>query len=257
MFSVYHCLWLAICGCLMILAVVWLRRKRPSLDWVLSVACVGCVLSELTKVFSVIQLVPSADGSMVYPYLALQHLPLHLCSIQIVMIFFARFARKGRMREAVLAFMYPTCLLGAFLALLMPSIYGSSIAVSQSFTHPLAYQYFLYHTMLVVLGVSIPLSGQTTIRARHYFSTLALLGGLAFASLYFNAMFAVPTYENGELVSVEYVTNFMFTYQPPLSIALTELWQWYVYVAVIAVLAVVLIGCCYLPIWRRERQAKK
>ena len=68
---------------------------------------------------------------------------------------------------------------------------------------------------------------------------------------------AVPTYENGELVRVEYVTNFMFTYQPPLSIALTELWQWYVYVAVIAVLAVVLIGCCYLPFWRRERQAKK
>lgn len=121
----------------------------------------------------------------------------------------------------------------------------------------LAYQYFLYHTMLVVLGVYIPLSGQTPIRARHYFSTLALLDGLAFASLYFNAMFAVPTYENGELVRVEYVTNFMFTYQPPLSIALTELWQWYVYVAVIAVLAVVLIGCCYLPFWRRERQAKK
>lgn len=132
MFSVYHCLWLAICGCLMTLAVVWLRRKRPSLDWVLSVACVGCVLSELTKVFSVIQLVPSADGSMVYPYLALQHLPLHLCSIQIVMIFYARFAREGRMREAVLAFMYPTCLLGAFLALLMPSIYGSSIARCRS-----------------------------------------------------------------------------------------------------------------------------
>lgn len=98
MFSVYHCVWLAICGCLMTLAVVWLRRKRPSLDWVLSVACVGCVLSQLIKVFSVIQLVPSADGSMVYPYLALQHLPLHLCSIQIMMIFYARFALEGRMR---------------------------------------------------------------------------------------------------------------------------------------------------------------
>lgn len=95
MFSVYHCLWLAICGCLMILAVVWLRRKRPSLDWVLSVACVGCVLSELTKVFSVIQLVPSADGSMVYPYLALQHLPLNLCPIQIVMIFSRGLRVKG------------------------------------------------------------------------------------------------------------------------------------------------------------------
>lgn len=256
MFSVYHCIWLAICGCLLLAAVVWLRSRRPPLDWVLSVACVGCVLSEVTKVFSVIQLVPSSDGETWYPYLELQHLPLHLCSIQLVLIFYVRFAKKGRVRDAVLAFMYPTCMLGAFLALLMPSIYGSSIEAAQSFTHPLAYQYFLYHTMLIVVGGYIALSGQVAIRAKHYFSTLALLGGLAFASLYFNAMFAVPTYENGVLVSVDYTTNFMFTFQPPLAITLTELWQWQLYLAVIVLLAVVLLALCYLPFWRRERQDK-
>src|SRR5699024_2509932 len=105
--------------------------------------------------------------------------------------------RPGRGRTTVLAFMYPTALIGAALALAMPSIFSTSIEVSQAFTHPLAYQFFLYHSMLVVLGAYIPLCGEVELRPTHYFSTLGILGAMAMASLYLNSMFAAATYEDG------------------------------------------------------------
>ena len=254
MFTVYHFVWLAISAAVIAGALAFLQRRRPPLKSVLSVCCVLCVLSELVKDLSVIKMVPSADGSMLLPYMEMQHLPFHLCSIQILLIFFVRFARPGKARTTVLAFMYPTALIGAALALAMPSIFYSTIEVSQAFTHPLAYQFFLYHSMLVVLGAYIPLCGEVELRPKHYFSTLGILGALAMASLYLNSMFAAATYEDGELISVEYATNFFFTYKPPLPIPLTSVGQWLAYLAVICLLAAVLVGLCYLPVLRRAKK---
>lgn len=254
MFTVYHFVWLAVSAAVIAGALFVLRRRRPPLQTVLSVCCGVSVASELVKVLSVVEMVPSSDGSMLLPYIEMQHLPLHLCSIQILLIFYARFARPGAARTTVLAFMYPTCLIGALLALAMPSIFSTSIEASQAFTHPLAYQFFLYHSMLVVLGAYIPLCGEARLRPKHYFSTLGLLGALALASLYLNSMFAAATYEDGQLVSVEYATNFFFTYKPPLPIPLNSVSQWLVYLAVICLLAAALIGLCYLPVLRAARR---
>ena len=92
MFSFYHILWLILCALLITISVVMLKKYRPSLKQVLTIACVVSVCSELIKTMSMIQIVPSSDGTMFFPYLELQHLPLHLCSIQILMIFYCRFA---------------------------------------------------------------------------------------------------------------------------------------------------------------------
>ena len=76
--------------------------------------------------------------------------------------FYTRFSHNERLRTALLAFMYPSCLAGALLALLMPSIVPGSVAVEDMFRAPLAYQYFLYHSALIVLGAYIPLSERLT-----------------------------------------------------------------------------------------------
>lgn len=254
MFSKNHIIWLLICCVLLSTGIVFLKKYRPQLKTVFTISCVGSVMSELTKTFSVIQLVPSADGTMMFPYLELQHLPFHLCSIQILLIFYVRFAKEGKLKEMILAFMYPSCIIGATLALLMPSIFSRSVEVGQAFTHPLPYQYFLYHVMLILIGSYIVMSKQVEIRAKHYGSTLAILGTLGVISLYLNSMFAVPVYENGILKSVDYTTNFFFTYDLPIDITITKLWQWYLYIVVICVLAVVLIGLFYLPFILREQK---
>ena len=235
MYSFFHFVWLAICALLIAAAFVYLRRKRPPLKSVLSLACAGCVLSEVTKILSVIELVPSADGSAYYPYLELQHLPFHLCSMQILFIFYARFARNGPVKETLLAFMYPSCLIGALLAILIPTTFSGTVDAREAFARPLTYQYFLYHTMLIIFGAYIPMSREIELRPRHYLST-----------------FAVPVYSSGTLLSVEYTTNFLFTAAPPIdSIKLTELWHWFAYIGVLGVLAFGLVALLYIPVFRR------
>lgn len=257
MFTVNHFIWLAISVALITAFTVYLNKRKPSVKTVLSFCCVGGVLSELVKVFSVLELVPSADGSRLYPFLEPEHFPFHLCSIQILFLFYARFAKDGRKKDALLAFMYPSCSVGAFLALLMPSIFPDPVDVSNAFTHPLAYQYFLYHAMLIIFGLYVYTSGKVDIRPKHYFSTIGILGVLAFCSLYVNSMFGTAIYKNSKLVAVENTTNFFFTYEPPIDIKFTEPWHWYLYLAIIFTAAVVFIGLFYIPVFIRYGKKKK
>lgn len=257
MFTVYHFIWLAICIPLCAVALWQLKKRKPPLKKVLSLACIVCVLSEVIKTLSVLKMVPSTDGTTMHLYMEMQHLPLHLCSIQILFIFYARFARAGKAKETLLAFMYPSCILGAFFALMLPSIFSTSIDVTEAFTHPMAYQFFLYHTMLVVLGAYIAMSGEIHFTGKHYLSSMGILGVLAFVSLYMNSIFATPTYVNGELVSVEYSTNFFFTQRTPIGVELTTKGDWFLYMGIILTLAVVLVGLFYLPFILKARKAKK
>ena len=256
MFSTNHFIWLAICVAIVIACTLYLRRHKPTLKQVLSVCCVVCVLSELIKVFSMVKMVPSADGSQIYPYLELNHMPLHLCSIQILIIFYARFSKKSEFHDSVLAFMYPTTVLGAIMALAMPSIFSTTITPAQAFSHPMAYQFFLYHTMLIVLGLYIYNCGEVDIRPKHYLSTMAIVALMAFLSIYANSLLASPTYLNGQLVSVDFITNMFFTYRPPINIALTKIWHWYLYLAVITVLAASLVALFYIPVFRKAGKKK-
>lgn len=257
MFSTNHIIWLIICFALIGAGLYYLLKKRPPLRQVLNIACYICIASEVIKVFSVIKMVPSSDGSLMFPYLELTQLPLHLCSMQILFIFFARYAKDSRFRENLLAFMYPTCGVGAAFALFIPIIFGATIDVSQAFTHPLAYQYFLYHVMLILAGMYIPFSGEFELKPRHYLTTIGFLSALAFISLYFNSMFATPTYVDGQLVSVDYATNFYFTYTPPIDIPLTEIGHWYIYFSVIAGMAISIIALFYLPIFIKYAKANR
>ena len=252
MFSIQHIIWMIISAAIIAGLVIALAKKRPPLKSVLTSAFVICVLSELVKVLSCIELVPSTDGSVLYPYLELQHLPFHLCSIQILMILYCRFAKgdilKSPGKQYILRFMYPTCVIGAAFALILPSIFSTTITVNQAFTHPIAYQTFIYHSMLIVLGVYVPMSGEVSFSWKTYRKTMLFLGLVTFMALYLNSLFASVTYQNGKLVSVDYVTNFFFVYRTPIGIALNTKLAWMIYLLILVFLAFVLIWLLYLPL---------
>ena len=184
MFSVNHILWMLICIILTAGALFCLKKYRPSFTQVLNIACAVCILSELVKVFGTIELIPSADGSMLYPYLEM----------------------------------------------------------------------FLYHVMLLVLGIYIFNAIRDQITPKHYLSTLLMVACFGFLSVYFNSVFAAPVYVDGKLQSVEFTTNFFFTYKPPIPVTLRTEGQWFLYLGILAVLAVVLIGILYIPVFRRARK---
>lgn len=253
MFSTVHLIWLAISIVIIIISLKTIKSRTVTLDKLLTVACFVCIVSEVIKVFSSMQLVPSADGTTMYPYMLPQHLPFHLCSIQIIIIFYVKFTKNIKIRETLLAFMYPTCIIGAVLALIMPSIFtGGTLELTQGFTHPLAYQYFLYHSMLIILGAGIIVTKEVKLRKKHYFSTIGILGILAFISVYLNSMLAAPTYISGKLMHVDYTPNFFFTVKLPFDIVYTEIWQWYLYVGCIVFAAVIIIALFYIPFFRRK-----
>lgn len=255
MFSLYHFIWLAVCACLITGSLTWLLKNRPPLKNVLTVACVCCILSELTKIFSVIQMVPDATGQKMHLYIEMQNLPLHLCSLQIITIYVVRFMKEGKARDTILGFMYPTCVAGAFFALLLPSIFSDGATAADAFLDPHAYEYFLFHSVLIILGLYIFLSKQVDLRPKHCLSTIGLLAGIAFVSIYTNSMFSVPVYRGDELVSVEYTPNFFFIFETPIGIKLTEMWHWYVYLAIIVSLALLLITAFYIPVFIRAKKS--
>ena len=253
MFSTVHLIWLTISLIIIFISLKTIKDRSVTLDKLLTVACVICIVSEVIKVFSSMQLVPSADGTTMYPYMLPQHLPFHLCSIQIIIIFYVKFTKNTRVRELLLAFLYPTCIIGAVLALIMPSIFtGGTLELTQAFTHPLAYQYFLYHSMLIILGTGVIVTKEVDIRRKHYFTTIGILGILAFISVYLNSMLADPTYVSGELMHVDYTPNFFFTVKLPFDIVYTEIWQWYLYFGFIVIAAIIIIALFYLPFFRKK-----
>ena len=253
MFSLYHFLWLGICLILIFGALFLIRRRHVPFQRVMTGAVVVCLLSELVKVLSVIRMMPVSGSDFMVPYLELNHLPLHLCSIQIPVILVIRFAPKeSRVRQALLGFLYPTSILGAIAALLMPSIFTTTLPASQAFVHPMAYQFFLYHAMLIVVGVSIYRSPEVALTRRDYRTTAWILLCMFFLSIYANSIFSQPRYENGALTEVAHYTNFFFTYRPPLPIALTEVWQWVVYLAAVLAISALLVTLLYLPVFRAD-----
>lgn len=252
MFSIQHIIWLIISFALIVYFLLSYRKKRPSFNQVLNYCLIVCCLSEVTKVFSVLEMVPSQDGSIMYPYIPMNHLPLHLCSIQIPFIAFVRFTENKRLRDPLLAFMYPSCLLGALSALAMPSIFSTTISVNQAFTHPMAYQFFLYHSMLIILGFIIAWSGEIKWTWKDYWRCMIIIALMGFISLYVNSMFAQPTYLNGKLQHVDFWPNFLFTYQNPIGIKITTIQGWYIYLVILCAVVALLSAICYFPLVKKN-----
>ena len=209
---------------------------------------------ENTTIFFKMKMVPSGSGELLLPYIPMNHLPLHFCSMQIIFIAAAKFMKNDKYREALLAYMSPTCFLGGLFALAIPSIFTTTISIKQAFTSPISYQFFIFHSMLVALGLIIARSGEIEWSMKHFRNTTLTVYLLGFISIYLNSMLASPTYEDGRLVSVDFWTNFFFTYQNPLGIKLTEVWQWYLYLLVLMLLTVILLYLFHLPLVRGKEE---
>ena len=255
MFTWRHFVWLAVCAIIIFFAVSTFEKKKMNLRQFLNYCIIVCIGSELIKVFSTITLVPSQNGTIMHPYIPMNHIPLHLCSLQILLIFYVRFTNNKEMRENLLAFMYPSCIIGALAALAMPSIFSTTIPVEKAFVHPQAYQFFLYHSMLVSLGICIVKSKEIKWEKKHLYATWLIMLVLGFVSIYINSMLASPTYVDGVLQHVDFWPNFFFTYDNPLGIPMTKLWHWYLYLVILIALMFLLTTIFYYPLLKKKSRS--
>lgn len=266
MFSTGHFIWMGLSVIMVAVGLFLCFKYKPSLDRMLRICLVIALVSEVVKILYETKFVPVVTPSvtssgLVYhatgafvPYLQLEHLPLELCSMQILFLLAANLMKDGVWRRRLLGFMYPTALLGAGIAVVLSSIAPEFSTTRAFLTSPRAMQFFAYHSMLIVLGIYLGRSRETGIRFRHLGSTLFGLFLLDFISFYTNSIFTEPVYVGSRLQGVAYHLNYFSSYDDPLGLNMTTKEQWLIYLAIRFILAGSLIALCYLPIYRREKR---
>ena len=147
-----HFILLAISLMLIITLPIIIKKTNISFNKILNIMLILWIISELTKLCSNISYLLS-DGTIVkiinyeaqeginvvrafYPR---EELPFHLCSIQPIFMLIIKFSKNIKFTSMLKHFMFPTCLLGAFIALLIPTI-------DCEFANPQVYEYFFFHS---------------------------------------------------------------------------------------------------------------
>ena len=116
------------------------------------------ILSELIKVFYYIVSNEAVYGGI----LPRTDLPFHLCSIQILFLAILTYVSNQKLKELLLSFMIPSCLLGGIAAILIAttsSLNGAPI---------LTVQYFGYHCAISVFALILLTTGKLELTVKHY-----------------------------------------------------------------------------------------
>lgn len=239
MFGTKHIILLAVCVLAGALLCVLLRKLELK-KWYRLLLYVG-IVSETIKVFYYILANEKTYGG----YLPKTDLPFHLCSVQLIFIALLNFTKNEKLHRALIAFMVPSCLVGGLSAILIPT--------SSSLGSPVVtFQYFTYHTILVVYAVCLLLNREIGWTIRDYRTALKMLAFMGLVAVYINSMtYDVVEYavEDGEKI-VSYVSrvNFMYVVDPPVSGLpfLNKNHGWLVYFLHLASTGVLAVTICYI-----------
>ena len=266
MFSAAHIVFILISVFLIIVGVLLVRRIRPTLQRLITVFFLFSLVSEAVKVLSVIEIIPVVepvikDGMLVYqetgayaPYLQAEHLPLELCSLQILFMFLFLVIKNRNRRRIVLSLIYGTSMIGGVIAIILSSIAPEFETAAAFFSEPRAWQFFLYHSLIVVLGIAIGMDREYTLHFKDARYALGGVWGLDCIMFYLNSVMSIPYYQGDELVGMGYAINYFSSYTNPLGILISEKSQYLLYLLIRLVLAVLLILLVFVPMALRDKK---
>ena len=240
MFTTPHFIWLAI-SVVIIVGMFLIKNKfNLSFNAILNIMLVMSIASEVTKILCNMM---DAPGGRTGKILDPGDLPFHLCSIQIFLMFILKFFIKSESgKQKMLAFMCPTMIIGAVIALFIPTV-GVEFTVVQ------VYQYFIYHAFLIFFASYILKEKLVDWQWSDYPRNLAFLGGFALLCMWINSALS------GVLPRV----NFMYLVRPPMeNLPILNLNNgWAVYFITLIILAVVLIGLFHLIVMLVKNKKSK
>lgn len=146
---------------------------------------------------------------------------------------------------------------GGLTAVLLSSIAPEFETAAAFFSAPRAWQFFIYHAMIIVLGVAIGMDQEYGLRFRDVRYTLVGLLGLDIVMFYMNSVFSIPYYRDGRVAGIAYAANYFSSYDNPLGIAMTGKAQFLTYLLIRFVLGSSLILCTFAPLLLRGRKGGK
>jgi hypothetical integral membrane protein (TIGR02206 family) len=235
MFTSAHFIWLLTFAVLIAAALTVIKKREiPQM----AVQKTVFILLIVLKAFHLaLSMKPTADGGMV---LDQTQLSFHLCSIMIYSVIFINVVKSERIVKPLKSFMVPCMLIGAAMALLIPTE-GVDITV------PRVWQYMLIHATLVFYGLYLMLIERVDMSFKAYLRNLKLIVAVTMVAFLMNS------------VLEEYETNFLFLRTPPMEgLPILNLNNgWYVYFISLAAVACGLLFLVHLPFIIRGARADK
>ena len=266
MFSTAHITFILISIVLIVIGVLIVFRIKPKLDRLIKVFFLISIVSEVVKTLSVISIIPVVDpvvenGMLLYrdtgswaPYLQSEHLPLELCSLQILFMFLFLVINNREHRRRILALIYGTSITGGMIAIVLSSIASEFETTAAFFSAPRAWQFFIYHSLIVVLGIAIGMDREYRIHFKDMRYTLVGLWGLDCIMFYLNSVMSVPYYQGDKLVGIGYAVNYFSSYSNPLGIIIADKSQYLLYLLIRLILAFLLIFLVFIPVALRDKK---
>lgn len=253
LFTLTHAIWIVFCICEIVVALWLIKKYDVKLDKIISIGCWFCLIRTLLRVLDLTKMVPSADGTMFFSYFSDMEFPFHLCGMQMFGLLICQVTESEKIRKYVLAYMYPTCIIGAVATFMTPSILSvSPVPMREIFTAIKPYEFFTYHSMLFVLGWTF--FKQVDLKPRDYVSTVYILIALLLGSVMLNSAMAGRVYVNNELISIDHITDYCFTTSVVNMTSLNPKWDWIKRFLGEMVGLIGLITVLYIPVFRKARR---
>lgn len=253
MFTTEHFIWLFISLVIIIGLLIVSKKLKLNIDTVMTIMIIMSIISEVTKISCNMIPSPHREGAR---FLDPGDLPFHLCSIQIFFMFGYKFlAKTDKAKEAILAFQTPTMLLGATIALFVPTV-GVEFTVLQ------VYQYFIYHSFIIFFPIYVLREKLVKWELKTYGVNLAIIGLIAIVVLWINSFLSVSICTCEECLSGKHNyfsrANFMYLTYPPMdNLPLLNLNNgWYCYFLTLLSLVIVLMGIFHFLAWKLTKKQK-
>lgn len=268
MFSQGHIIFIFISLFLVLVGTLVCYKCNFPAEKVIKVCFIATLICEVSKTFMTMEIVPIVEtavenGALVYkstgrfsPYIRSEHLPFYLCSLQILFLYLAIVVKNAKWKKRILSFIYSTALIGGLLAIFLSSVASEFSSTVEFLTSIRAWEFYLYHVMIIVVAMVIVHDKKCDIRFEDIKWTCFLMLVLDIISIYLNAIFSVPLYNNGVLLGVTHVSNFFSSYEHPLGMQMVNKQEYLIYLAQRFVLAVISFVIVYLPLLKRNNEKK-
>jgi hypothetical integral membrane protein (TIGR02206 family) len=235
MFATGHFIWLGVIAAAIALAITLIKKFNASQNVVQKVVFYALIVLKLFHVC--LSMKESPDGGFVINQ---TQISFHLCSLMIYSVILINVIKNEKFVKTMKSFMVPCMLLGAAMALLIPTEGVDAL-------RPRVWQYMLIHGVLVFYGLYLMIVERVDLSVKAYLTNLKLLIVVVIFAFLMNS------------VLEQYNTNFLFLRKPPMdNLPVLNLDNgWYVYFISLALVACALLFTVHIPYLIINRKKKQ
>jgi hypothetical integral membrane protein (TIGR02206 family) len=232
MFTTGHFIWLGVIAAAIALAITLIKKLNVSQNAVQKTVFYALIVLKLFHVC--LSMKESPDGGFVINQ---TQLSFHLCSLMIYSVILINVIKNEKFVKMMKSFMVPCMLLGAAMALLIPTEGVDAL-------RPRVWQYMLIHGVLVFYGLYLMIVERVDLSVKAYLTNLKLLIVVVIFAFLMNS------------VLEQYNTNFLFLRKPPMdNLPILNLDNgWYVYFISLALVACALLFTVHIPYIIKKRK---